>query len=222
MLKTPESEPLHKITIIPRGRALGATMQLPVRDSYSQSEAKLKSLLAGLMGGRIAEEIEFGSVTTGASSDIQESTRIARHMVCDWGMSPLGAQSFSESSEPVFLGRGVNATPNFSDETARRIDEEVHKLIDDATNTARDILTTHRDKLTAIAEYLLEFETMDGELASEIAEHGRILSDDERPKRDDSDLGSPVEAGSAAPASDAESGRDSDDLPLPDGGLANA
>ena len=198
MLLTEQSEPVHKITIIPRGQALGATMQLPERDELSYGEIKLKSMLASFMGGRVAEEIVFGDVTNGAAMDIKQATKIARHMVCEWGMSSLGPQAFNSNREPVFLGRGVNTAQEFSDDTARRIDEEMHRLIDEGYQRATRILRENRNKLDLIAEYLLEHETMDGELAREIILHGRILDPDERDggaaaADDASELGSPVD-----------------------------
>ena len=125
-----ESEPLHKVTIIPRGASLGATMQLPEKDRYTESRRKLIGMLTGLMGGRAAEELVFGDITTGAHSDIRQASHLARLMVCDWGMSQtLGPQTFGEHEELLFLGREVSRSQEFSEETARRIDEEVSRLI---------------------------------------------------------------------------------------------
>ena len=177
-----EAEPLHKITIIPRGVAyLGATMQLPEKERYMEGRAKLLGMLKGLMGGRVAEEIVFGDITSGASSDISEATRISRLMVCDWGMSEsLGPQSFGNNEELMFLGREVNRTQNYSEETARKIDSEIAELLRTSHDEAKALLEKHRDKLDMIAEYLLDNETMDGGLVGEIVDEGRILSEEER------------------------------------------
>jgi cell division protease FtsH len=177
-----ESEPLHKITIIPRGVAyLGATMQLPEKDRYMESRTKLRGILVGLMGGRVAEEKVFGDITSGAASDLKEATRLARLMVCQWGMSEsLGPQTYGEHQELLFLGREVQRTQDYSEETARRIDEEVNELLRNSRQRAGDILDTHREKLETIAGLLLEHETLDGRDVEEIVEHGRILSEEER------------------------------------------
>ena len=181
-----ESEPLHKITIIPRGVAyLGATMSLPEKDRYLEGRIKLKGILVGLMGGRVAEEMFFEDITSGASSDLREATRIARLMVCNWGMSrSLGPQTFGENEELMFLGREVARTQNYSEETARRIDEEVSGLLQESYERARDIISTHRDKLETIATLLLERETLDGRDVEEILEHGRVLGEGERAATD--------------------------------------
>jgi cell division protease FtsH len=181
-----ESEPLHKITIIPRGVAyLGATMQLPEKDRHMEGRVKLLGLLAGMMGGRVAEELVFQDITSGASSDLKEATRIAHHMVCDWGMSEhLGPQTFGENQDLMFLGRDITRARDYSEDTARKIDSEVNTLLRDAHQRATDLLQTHRDKLDMIATLLLERETLDGRDVQEIVEHGRILSEDERDEVD--------------------------------------
>lgn len=181
-----ESEPLHKVTIIPRGAALGATLQLPEKDRYTQSRRKLVSMITGLMGGRAAEELAFGDVTTGAQSDLKQATHLARMMVCDWGMSPLlGPQSFGEREELLFLGREISRNQEYSEETARKIDEEVTRLITDAYARARNILQTHRDKLDLLAGLLMERETLDGRDVREIVTFGRLLSEVERAEADE-------------------------------------
>lgn len=180
-----DAEPLHKVTIIPRGMYLGATMSLPTKERYTEGRSKLLDTLASMMGGRAAEEIILKDITTGASNDIKVATRIARHMVCDWGMSDeLGPQSFGENEELMFLGREVSRTQNYSDDTALKIDHEVAKLLADSHQRALEILTTNRDKLDMIALRLLELETIDGRDVEEIVEHGRVLSDEEREKID--------------------------------------
>lgn len=181
-----ESEPLHKITIIPRGVAyLGATMQLPEKDSYMEGRTKLLGILAGLMGGRVTEEIVFGDITSGAASDIKESTRLARLMVCSWGMSEeLGPRAFGQNQELMFLGREINKTQDYSEATAVKIDQEVDRLINDAYQRARSIITDNRAKLELIASTLLERETLDGRDVEEIVEFGRILPEEEREQID--------------------------------------
>jgi len=185
MLNVEESEPLHKITIIPRGVAyLGATMQLPEKDRHMEGRIKLKGIVTGLMGGRAAEEIVFGDITSGASSDLKEATRIVRLMVCDWGMSEnLGPQTFGEHQDLMFLGRDITRARDFSEETARRIDEEVSALLRQCHQKAKDILLEHRQHLDMIANLLLERETLDGRDVEEIVRHGKIPAKEEaRPK----------------------------------------
>ncbi len=181
-----ESEPLHKVTIIPRGVAyLGATMSLPEKDTYTQSRKMLIGQLAISMGGRIAEEIIFGDITNGAAQDIKHATEIARMMVCNWGMSnEMGPQQFGASQQPMFLGREISRSQDFSEETAKRIDAEITRLISDATLSARELLTVNKDKLETISERLLELETIEGRDVAEIVEEGRVLSTEERDEID--------------------------------------
>ncbi len=162
----PEHDPLHKVTIIPRGRALGVTMSLPEQDRFSYTRTQLKSQLASLFGGRVAEEIIFGKeqVTTGASNDIERATDLARRMITEFGMNEtLGAVRYNANEEEVFLGHSVARQQNVSEETARRIDDEVRKLIDWAENKAREILSTHLEDLHKVAKALLEYETLTGD-----------------------------------------------------------
>ena len=181
-LMVEESEPLHKITIIPRGTAyLGATMQLPEKDRYMEGRSKLMGMLTALMGGRVAEEIIFGDITSGASSDLKQATRLARLMVCSWGMSDeLGPQTFGAHEELMFLGREVSRSQDFSDDTARRIDAEVNRLLRACYQRAKDILSQYRDKLDLIAKTLIERETLDGRDVDGLLKHGRLLTDEER------------------------------------------
>ena len=185
-LLSEESEPLHKLTIIPRGRAyLGATMQLPEKDRYIEGKRKLVGMLMGLMGGRVAEEIVFDDITSGAYSDLKEATRIARLMVCHWGMSEdLGPQTFGANEEILFLGREVSRTEDYSEETARRIDAETSRLLRDCHRRAKELLLANRDKLELIAKHLLERETLDGRDVDDLIVHGRILSAEERAAED--------------------------------------
>ena len=169
----PEHDPVYKVTIIPRGRALGVTMFLPEQDKYSVSKMQLESQLASLFGGRVAEEIVFGSdnVTTGASNDIERATQIARNMVTRWGLTDaLGPLTYAEDEEEVFLGRSVTQHKHVSDETARQIDDEVRQIIDTAHGLALDLLNTNRDKLELMADALMRYETIGSEQIDQIME----------------------------------------------------
>ena len=162
-LVVPEHDPVYKVSIIPRGRALGVTMFLPEQDRYSHSRRRLESQLASLFGGRVAEELIFGSdnVTTGASNDIMRATEIARKMVTSWGLSNLGPLTFGQEEGEVFLGRSVSQNKEVSDRTAQQIDEEVRAIIDRNYQHAHKILTDNLDKLHKMAEGLIKFETID-------------------------------------------------------------
>jgi len=177
-----DSEPLHKITIIPRGTAyLGATMQLPEKDRYMEGKRKLKGILTMMMGGRAAEEIVFGDITSGASSDLKQATRLARLMVCDWGMSvQMGPQTFGAHEELMFLGREVSRNQDFSEDTARKIDAEVSALLREAHEHAHQLLESHREQIDMIAKLLLERETVDGRDAEDLVKFGRIRTEEER------------------------------------------
>lgn len=171
------TEPLHKVTIIPRGPSLGSTMWLPMEDKYTQRKFELLDNLVVDMGGRVAEEIVFGDVTSGARGDIQMATRLSRKMVCEWGMSEkMGMVEYGEHEDYVFLGRDLSRQRDYSEATAQEIDREVRKLCDDAYARAKQMLTEHRDKLEAIAKALLEYETLDGSQIREIIEHGKMLN----------------------------------------------
>jgi cell division protease FtsH len=156
-----DTDPIHKVTIIPRGRALGLTMQLPTDDKYTHSKSYLKNTLCILYGGRIAEKIIFDEITTGAGNDIERASGLARKMVCEWGMSDdLGALSYGKKEEQVFLGRDIGHTRDFSEDTARLIDISVRNFIDEAMETVTNLLEEHRDILVLMAEELLEKETI--------------------------------------------------------------
>jgi cell division protease FtsH len=170
-------DPLHKVTIIPRGPALGLTMYLPEGDKYTNRKKELLDRLVVIMGGRVAEEIIFGDVTNGAGGDIQQATNIARKMVCEWGMSErLGMVEYGEHQDYVFLGRDLNRSRDYSEATAQEIDREVRKLCDDAYTRAVHLLRANRDKLEAIAKALLEYETLDGKQIRDFIDHGRMLN----------------------------------------------
>src|SRR5690606_5662429 len=165
-LNVPDHDPVYKVTIIPRGRALGVTMFLPEADRYSTSKRRLESRIATLFGGRVAEEIIFGtdSVTTGASNDIERATEIARNMVTKWGLSDrLGTLTYSEDAGEVFLGRSVTQHKQVSDETAHAIDEELRRVIETNYRRAKEILQEKLDKLHLMAEALVKYETIDEE-----------------------------------------------------------
>ncbi|NBC31367.1 MAG: ATP-dependent zinc metalloprotease FtsH [Alphaproteobacteria bacterium] len=181
MLKVPGHEPLHKVTIIPRGRALGVTMFLPERDKYSQKRSEVEALLASLFGGRVAEELIFGkpNITTGASDDIRRATEMARRMVTEFGFSEkLGPLRYSENEQEVFLGHSVTQRKNVSDATARLIDEEIRLVIDKAETTARTILTDHLDGLHVIAKGLLDYETLSAEDINALLRGESIVRED--------------------------------------------
>ena len=169
----PSHDPVYKVTIIPRGRALGVTMFLPEEDRYSMSKQRLESQLCSLFGGRIAEELIFGKeqVTTGASNDIQRATEIARNMVTKWGLSErLGPLTYSEEEGEIFLGRSVGQHKSVSDETTHVIDEEVRIVVDRNYQRSTDLLTEHMDKMHMMADALMKYETIDADQISDIME----------------------------------------------------
>jgi cell division protease FtsH len=158
----PNTDEVHKITVIPRGRALGYTLTLPEQDKFLMTREQMRDELAMLMGGRVAEEIVAGDVTTGAANDIERATKVARQMVTEYGMSDtIGPRSLGQKQGEVFLGRDWGSTPDYSDAVAFEIDQEVRLLIDEAHDVALDILTENRPKLDALATVLLEKETLD-------------------------------------------------------------
>ncbi len=206
----PASDPVHKATIIPRGRALGMVMRLPESDQLSVTREKMKADMAVAMGGRVAEEIIFGydKVTSGASSDIKMATNLARAMATQYGMSDkLGPLAYGENEEEVFLGHSVARSQNLSDETQKLVDEEVHRFVDEGYDKAREILEKHLDELHIIGKGLLEYETLSGK---EI----RDLLDGKPPIRDFGDDGGSSE--SAVPSA-GEIDKKSGDEPEPDG-----
>jgi cell division protease FtsH len=158
---TPGTDPLHKVTIIPRGMALGLTMQLPIDDKHTYTKTYLEGTLTVLMGGRCAEEIFLGHITTGAGNDIERATDISRKMVCDWGMSSLGPLAYGKKEEAIFLGREIAQHRDYSEDTAIRIDREVHSIVTAAYNNAHAVLENNRDTLERIALALLDREVLD-------------------------------------------------------------
>ncbi len=187
-LHMPKTDPLHKVTIIPRGRALGVTMNLPERDQLSMSETQMLSRLAMMYGGRMAEELIFGkeNITTGAGNDIQQATNLARRMITEFGFSDkLGRLRYADNEEEVFLGHSVARQKNMSDATAALIDQEVRRLIEDAEEHARRILTEHGDELEVIAQGLLEYETLSGAEVDALLKGESIhRNDDDTPSAD--------------------------------------
>lgn len=170
-----DTDPVHKVSIIPRGPALGVTMYLPVEDKHSYKKQYLLDRLILIMGGRVAEELVFGDVTNGAAGDIRQASEIARKMVCNWGMSErLGMIEYGEGQGEVFLARDISTPRNYSEATAQTIDDEVKKLTDEAYVEATKLLKENRDKLEAIAQALLLYETLDGVHIQEIMDHGEI------------------------------------------------
>ena len=161
-LKVPNADPVHKVTIIPRGMALGVTQQLPEGDRHSYTKEYLLGQISILMGGRIAEETFLGNITTGASNDIEKATELARAMVCEYGMSELGPLTFGKKEEQIFLGREIAQHRDFSEETAIRIDSEVRKIVTEQYERATRIINENRDTMVRLAEVLLEYESLDG------------------------------------------------------------
>ena len=158
---TPGADPVHKVTIIPRGMALGLTMQLPEDDKHTYTKEYLEGMLAVLMGGRTAEEIFLGHITTGAGNDIERATDIARNMVCEWGMSNMGPLAYGKKEEAIFLGREIAQHRDFSEDTALQIDKEVKRIVNEAYEKAHALLSNHRDTLEHVALALLEREVLD-------------------------------------------------------------
>lgn len=213
-IHSPASDPVHKATIIPRGRALGMVMRLPEGDKYSVTREKMKADLAVAMGGRVAEELIFGydKVTSGASSDIQYATRMARGMVAQWGMSDkLGPQFFGDEQQEVYLGHSMGMSRNCSPATAQLIDEEVKAIIDASYSKAQDILIKHRDQLELLAQSLLEHETLSGDEIKILLDGGTINRNS-----DDSD-GKPKIRKSSLPGGKHPSGRKKKEGDEPDG-----
>jgi cell division protease FtsH len=158
-----DADPLHKVTIIPRGMALGVTMQLPIDDKHTYRKTYLDSRLAIMMGGRVAEEMFLNTMTTGAGNDIEQATELARKMVCEFGMSELGPITFGKKDEQIFLGREINQHRDYSEDTAILIDKEVRRMVDNAYKSAVDILSSNKEAMHRIAQALLEREVLDGD-----------------------------------------------------------
>ena len=194
----PDADPLHKVTIIPRGMALGLTMQLPVDDKHSYNKDYLEAQLAILMGGRIAEEIFMKQMTTGAGNDIERATDMARKMVCEWGMSELGPMSYGKKEEQIFLGREISQHRDYSESTAIAIDAQVRKLVDNGYARARKYIEANQDAMVRIADALLEREVLDGSEVTQLI-RGESLSafrtTSKPPKSDDDKVAPPSSLG---------------------------
>ncbi len=186
-LKVPSADPVHKVSIIPRGMALGVTMQLPEGDRHSYTKEHLTSQIAILMGGRIAEEIYLGAnnITTGASNDLERSTELARSMVCEYGMSELGPLTFGKKEEQIFLGREISQHRDYSEDTAIKIDQEVKKIVAEQYEIARTILKENHDAMLRLTEALLEKETLDGVQIRRIVAGLPLDEDNESPSSTD-------------------------------------
>jgi cell division protease FtsH len=169
----PGTDPVHKVTIIPRGRALGLTQQIPLDDKYNYSREYLVNRITILLGGRTAEEVVLNQLTTGAGDDLEKATEMARKMVCEWGMSEkLGPLTFGKNEEHIFLGREVVRHKDYSEETAVQIDVEIKRIVSDCAQRARQILEENLEKLHALALALLERESLDGEEVARILRAG--------------------------------------------------
>jgi len=168
--------PVHKVTIIPRGRSLGSTMFIPKKDILTQAKKRMENQIAMGLGGRIAEELVLDDISSGAAGDIKQVTKIARAMVCDWGMSPLGPVAYGDHHDTVFLGREITRNENISEETAKKIDEQIFHIIDEQYKRATKIISEHRPALDKMAEALLEHETIDGKHVLEILQFGEVRS----------------------------------------------
>lgn len=186
-LKVPGGDPLHKVTIIPRGRALGVTMNLPERDKLSYSKQWCEARIAMSFGGRCAEQAVYGKdhLNTGASSDIMQATDLARRMVTEWGMSDkLGPLRYNENQQEVFLGHAITQRQNMSEDTARLIDQEIRRIVTEGENQARQVIAESRRDLEAITQALMEYETISGDEVQALMRGEKIVrkSDDEGPK----------------------------------------
>ena len=191
----PHADPIHKVTIIPRGMALGLTMQLPVEDKHSYSRDYLEDRIAILLGGRIAEELTQDDISTGAGNDFERATSLARKMVCEWGMSDaIGLLTFGKKEEQIFLGRDLSQRADYSPDTALRIDQEMTAIVMRNYDRARKVLETHKRELVRIAEELLIREVLDAEQVARIVK------------------GLPLEAPAAAQAPESQSDGETDSL----------
>ena len=168
--------PIHKVTIIPRGQSLGSTMFMPKKDILNHARKGVLNQICWAMGGRVAEEMIFDDITSGAASDIKMATKLARHMVCDWGMSDLGPVAFGENQDHVFLGKEIARTQNYSEDTALKIDTAIRKIIDAQYERAVQLATERREELELIAQALLDYETLEGKHVQEILKYGEIRS----------------------------------------------
>ncbi|MDM7914331.1 MAG: AAA family ATPase, partial [Candidatus Eisenbacteria bacterium] len=206
---TPEADPIHKVTVIPRGRALGVTHFLPEGDFYTRTREYFNAKMTVAMGGRAAEQLIFGKITNGAAQDIQSATHLARKMVCEWGMSDrLGPLQFGKKQDMIFLGREISEQKDYSERTAEIIDEEVHSLVQGAYDRALKLLTDNLDRLHALAGALLEREILDREEIDKILKGERLSPPPQEPTV-------PVEEGATAPAAGRREAREPSLGPVP-------
>jgi cell division protease FtsH len=196
-LNIEESDPVHKVTIVPRGRALGVTFYLPEQDVLGRTKEELLAMIANSMGGRIAEELFIGRITTGASNDIEKATELARAMVCQYGMSDLGPLAFGKKEEQIFLGREIAQHRDFSEDTAIKIDQEVKRIVSEQYERAKQILLDNKESMERLVAALLEYESLDS------AQMKRVIAG--LPIDDESGESTPSDSGSAQKA-DEESG----------------
>jgi cell division protease FtsH len=199
----PKTDPVHKVTIIPRGRALGVTMQLPTEDRYSQDRVRLLNTITVLFGGRIAEELFMNQMTTGASNDFQRATDLARRMVTQWGMSDLlGPMVYGEEEGEIFLGRSVTTHKNMSEASLQTVDAEIRRIIDEQYALARRLLEENRDKVEAMTAALLEWETIDADQINDIMDgkQPRPPKPSSAPPKSSADNTPGAEPNAAAPA----------------------
>jgi cell division protease FtsH len=196
----PNTDPIHKVTIIPRGRALGLTQQLPIEDKYTHSRGYLINRICILLGGRAAESLVFEDITTGAGNDIEQATTLARKMVCEWGMSEMGPLTYGKKEEQIFLGREIAQHRDYSEDTAIRIDKEVKGLVESANNTAKKLLSDNIQVLHDMAHALLERETIvqeDIKKMLEAVKSGSSKEKESQPAEDQQAGDEPAAAGSA-------------------------
>lgn len=187
------TDPVHKVTIIPRGRAGGYTLSLPKEDKYYATRSELLDELKLLLGGRVAEALVLKEISSGASNDLQRATELARQMICEYGMSEtLGAVTFGHRAEQVFLGRDIGKENDYSEEVAALIDKEIRKFMDEAYQGTVKLLSDNLDKLHLIAEALIERETLEGYEIKELMDYGKILPKEEKKQEPPSDTPAPV------------------------------
>lgn len=199
--------PVHKVTVIPRGQSLGSTMFMPKKDILNQSKRRAMNQMCTAMGGRAAEEIVLGDITSGASGDIKMATKIARRMVCDWGMTDLGPVAYGDNQDHIFLGKEISRDQNYSEATAQKIDATIHDLVEAQHQRALDILNENRQALDVLAEALLKHETLEGVHVMEILKHGEIrspitLGDEEASKTEETEEVAPEKEKKAAEKKD--------------------
>jgi len=188
------TDPVHKVTIIPRGRAGGYTLSLPKEDRYYATRSELLDELKLLLGGRVAEALVLNEISSGASNDLQRATSLARQMICEYGMSDtLGAVTFGHRQDQVFLGRDIGRDKDYSEEVAAQIDTEIRKFIDQAYKETVELLQEHIDKLHLIAEALIERETLEGFEVQQLMDHGKILPKDKTAEEPPKDIPIPLD-----------------------------